>query len=83
MGWTLAAHDNHNTVPAAFKEARVQEVDGRTGWSMIRDLLSTYPHSEMAKDVAAAILYVGFVVMVALLLIRVEGYWRGKFLPGW
>ena len=40
---------------------------------MIRALLSTYPLSEMAQDVAAAFLCVFFVVVVALLIIGVWG----------
>ncbi|HET6482641.1 MAG TPA: hypothetical protein VFG35_21765, partial [Actinoplanes sp.] len=67
-------NDNHNTLLAAFKEARVQDVDGQVeGCGMIRALLSTYPLSEMARDVAAAFLGVLFVVAVALLIIGVWG----------
>ena len=70
----MDAHDNHNTVLAAFIEARVQDVDGQVeGCSTIRALLSCYPLSEMAKDMAAAFLCVFFVVAVALLIIGVWG----------
>ena len=74
MFYDVDAYDNHNTLLAAFKEARVQDVDGQVeGCSMIRALLSTYPLSEMAQDVAAAFLCVFFVVVVALLIIGVWG----------
>ena len=66
-------HDNHSTVLAAFKEARVQDVGGQVEGCGIRALLSTYPLSEMARDVAAAFLCVFFVVAVALLIIGVWG----------
>jgi len=72
--YDVDAYDNHNTMLAVFKEARVQDVDGQVeGCSMIRALLSTYPLSEMAQDVAAAFLCVFFVVVVALLIIGVWG----------
>ena len=67
-------HDNHNTVLAAFKEARVQDFDGQVEvGSTIRAILSCYPLSELAKDIAAAFLCVFFVVAVALLIIGVWG----------
>ena len=72
--YDVDAHDNHNTVLAAFIEARVQDVDGQVEvGSTIRALLSTYPLSELAQDIAAAFLCVFFVVAVALLIIGVWG----------
>jgi hypothetical protein len=72
--YDVDAYDNHNTVLAAFGEAGVQDVDGQVEvGSTIRALLSTYPLSEMARDVAAAFLCVFFVVVVALLIIGVWG----------
>ena len=74
MFYDVDAHDNHNTVLAAFIEARVQDVDGQVAvGSTIRALLSCYPLSELAKDIAAAFLCVFFVVAVALLIIGVWG----------
>ena len=68
------AQDGHDTLLAAFLEARVRDVDGQVeGCSMIRATLSCYPLSEMARDVAAAFLCVFFVVAVALLIIGVWG----------
>jgi hypothetical protein len=68
------AYNDHNTVLAAFLEARIHDVDGQAEvGSTIRAILSGYPLSEMAKDIAAAFLCVFFVVAVALLIIGVWG----------
>jgi len=74
MFYDVDAQDGHDTLLAAFLEARVREVDGQVeGCRMIRVLLSNYPLAEMARDVAAAFLCVLFVVAVALLIIGVWG----------
>ena len=72
--YDVDAHDNHNTLLAAFREARVQDVDGQVEvGSTIRAILFRYPLSELAKDIAAAFLCVFFVIAVALLIIGVWG----------
>jgi diacylglycerol kinase len=53
--------------------ARVKDVDGQVeACTTIRAILSGYPLSELAKDIAAASLCVFFVVAVALLIIGVR-----------
>ena len=72
--YDVDAYDNHNTLLAAFREARVQDVDGQVEvGSTIRAILFCYPLSELAKDIAAAFLCVFFVIAVALLIIGVWG----------
>ena len=72
MFYDMATHDS--TVLAAFIEARVKNVDGQVeACGTIRAILSGYPLSELAKDIAAAFLCVFFVVVVALLVIGVWG----------
>ena len=72
--YDVDAHEDHNTVLAAFLEARVKDVDGQVeACSTIRAGLSGYPVSELAKDIAAAFLCVVFVVAVALLIIGMWG----------
>jgi hypothetical protein len=72
--YDVDAYNDHNTVLAAFLEARGHEVDGQAeAGNTIRAILSCYPLSEMAKDIAAAFLCVFFVVEVALLIIGVWG----------
>ena len=72
--YDVDAYDNHDTLLAAFREARVQDANGQDeGCRTIRAILSCYSLSELAKDIATAFLCVFFVVAVALLIIGVWG----------